>query len=245
MEKVLSDTQLAQYERDGYLVAEGLFRPEEMDVLMDRAAYYVEHPKEGINIQIEPRVEKGEAQPPSRLDSVRKIEVLVAHDDLFLQFARDPRPLDRFRSILGEPVRLFRDAFMWKPARVGSAKPYHQDSAYWQIEPMTLCSMWVALEDATLENGCMRVIPGSHKGGIVEHKHLEDFQITDDALDLSREVAVEMKKGSALFFHSLLLHATSPNTSNRSRRAMILSCMGPQHRWSGKPEEEPDWLVLG
>ncbi len=241
----LTDAELARYARDGYWVVEGLFSSDEMDALRDRAAHYVEHPKEGIRVQIEPRVERGEAEPPSRLERVRKIEELVRHDDVFARFARDPRVLTRFRAVVGEPVRLFRDAFMWKPARVGSAKPYHQDSAYWQIEPMTLCSLWVALEDATVENGCMRVIPGSHTQGVIEHHHLEDYRVTDDVVDASKEVVVEMKKGSALFFHSLLLHATAPNTSDRSRRAMIVSAMGPDHRWTGPPDEEPDWLVLG
>lgn len=215
-----------------------------MDALMARAAHYVDHPKAGIRIQIEPRL----ADDPSALrpiDAVRKMEELVANDDLFLTFARDPRVLAYFEAFLGYPVRLFRDALMWKPARVGSAKPYHQDSAYWSIAPMTLCSVWVALEDATLENGCMRVIPGSHTQGVIEHHHLEDFMVTDEQVDLAREVALELPKGSALFFHSLLLHATSPNRSERSRRAMILSCMGPEQVWTGKPEEEPAWLVLG
>lgn len=245
MQPLLSPPDLEQYRRDGFLLVEGLLRPEEADALLDRAARYAEHPREGIHVQIEPLVEAGESQAPTRLGAVRKMEKLVAHDDLFLGFARKPAVLDRFRAILGEPVRLFRDALMWKPARVGSAKPYHQDSAYWQIEPMDLCSVWVALDDATLENGCMRVIPGSHREGLIEHRHLEDFRVPDDRIDYDREVSLEMRKGDGLFFHSLLLHATAPNLSDRSRPAMILSGMGPQARWTGKPEEEPEWLVLG
>lgn len=245
MTKPHSASIRADYEKHGYVLAEKLFSEDEMDALMARAAHYVEHPKDGIRIQIEPRLAADGHQSLRPIDAVRKMEQLVAHDDLFREFSRDPRNLAYFETLLGSPLRLFRDALMWKPARVGSAKPYHQDSAYWSIAPMSLCSVWVALEDATLENGCMRVIPGSHTQGIIEHHHLEDFMVTDEHVDLAREVALEMPKGSALFFHSLLLHATSPNTSEGSRRAMILSCMGPDHAWTGKPEEEPEWLVLG
>lgn len=245
MSSPLTEVDFAQYQGLGYFVAERLFSQSEMDALVDRASHCVEHPKEGIRIQLEPRVVADAQHSLRPVDSVRKIEQLVANDDLFLGFARDPRLLGVFRSLLGSPVRLFRDALMWKPARIGSAKPYHQDSAYWSIAPMTLCSVWLALEDATLENGCMRVIPGSHTQGIIEHHHLEDFMVTEEHVDLAREVALEMPKGSALFFHSLLLHATSPNASEHSRRAMILSCMGPDHAWAGKPEDEPDWLILG
>lgn len=244
MARRLSDAELAVYERDGYLVYDRLLEEEEVDALIGRMLQRVEQPIEGVNIQAEPVVQKGEAQAASKLDSIRKIEKLVEKDSLYLKLAKHPQILPRIQDILGERIRLFRDALMMKPAHHGSAKPYHQDSAYWNIAPMSLCSIWMAMEDATLENGCMRVIPGSHKNGVIEHKHLEDFMVTDDHIDYAKEVAVPLHKGGVLFFHSLLLHATSPNTSAFSRRAMVVSYMGAHHTWTGEPEDEPKWLAL-
>lgn len=244
MSRLLTESELAAYERDGYLVYDRLLAEEEIDALVGRMLQRVERPIDGVHIQLEPAAQRSEVQPASRLDGIRKIEKLVEKDDLYLRLARHPKIFPRIQDLLGEKIRLFRDALMMKPARHGSAKPYHQDSAYWNIAPMTLCSIWLAMEDATPENGCMRVIPGSHTSGIIEHQHLEDFMVTDDHIDYGKEVVVPLKKGGILFFHSTLLHATSPNTSDYSRRAMVVSYMGAHHRWSGEPKDEPEFLQL-
>lgn len=240
----LSPAELEQYNENGYLAFEGVLTEQECDALLARAQELVKVPKPGVQVQLEPAIAKAGGDPHD-MANVRKITGLVEHDDLYARLSAHDNILPRVRAILGDKVRLFRDAFMAKPAKHGSAKPYHQDSAYWNVEPMDLCSVWIALDTAGFENGCMRVIPGSHRGGIIEHKHLEDFQVEDEQVDLSREVAVPLKRGGALFFHSLILHATSPNTSDHPRRAMILSCMGGHCTWTGDPAEEPSWLELG
>ncbi|HTE19376.1 MAG TPA: phytanoyl-CoA dioxygenase family protein, partial [Armatimonadota bacterium] len=178
------------------------------------------------------------------LDSLRKVEALVENDSVFRSLASDPRLMGPITALLGPDIKLFRDALMMKPARHGSAKPYHQDSAYWAIDPPALCSAWIALDDATLENGCMRVLPGSHTWGVMEHKHLADFQVEEDRLDVSREVAVPLEAGGVLLFHSLLLHATNPNHSDRPRRGMICSYMSARSRYTGDPETKPPYLLL-
>ena len=237
----LSADELAAYNQDGYLVNDELLSPAECDALLERAAAHITHPRQGIAIQVEPALESKTRQ--SVVQAVRKIEGLVQHDSLFRELAVHPLIFPRIQAIVGNKVRMFRDALMMKPAHHGSAKPYHQDSAYWNIRPMDLCSIWVALEDATVANGCMRVLPGTQHQ-LLEHKHLEDFMVTDDQLDLSSEVIVPLKKGGVLFFHSLVLHATSPNTSDTSRRAMVVSYMGAECIWTGDTVEEPAWLAL-
>lgn len=244
MPSLLSDAEIDAYRRDGYLVFDRLLTENEVETLLDRATKLAESPKPGIRIQIEPRIARGEAKAPSKLESIRKIEGLVEHDDLFLNLAKHPLILGRVHDLLGPPLKMFRDALMMKPPRVGSEKPYHQDSAYWPIEPMDLCSVWIALDDATLENGCMRVLPGSHRHGLIEHKPIRDFQVDESQLDLSNEVAVPLHRGGALFFHSLLLHATSDNLSDKPRRAMIVSYMRGDSRFTGPPERTPNYLIL-
>ena len=88
------------------------------------------------------------------------------------------------RSLIGPDLKIYVDQTLCKPPKVGSAKPPHQDSAYWtNIDPPSLVICWMPLDDATEENGCMRFIPGSHQLGVIEHKHLEDFRVEDDRVD--------------------------------------------------------------
>jgi phytanoyl-CoA hydroxylase len=244
----LTEAQLAQYERDGFLVFDELLPEEEVDALVGRLLVRVEHPIEGVRIEIEPELrEAGNGNMASKLDSIRKVEKLVERDTLYNKLALHPLIFPKIQDILGDDeLRLFRDALMMKPPHHGSAKPWHQDSVYWPIEPMDLCSIWLALEDATPENGCMRVLPGSHKGGPIEHGNTDGhLQVGGDALDTSNEVIAPLKKGGVLFFHSLVMHATSPNTSDHSRRAMVVSYMSAnKHRHTGDPENEPDYMHL-
>lgn len=241
----LSAGQVEQYRRDGYLVFEELFRPEEVEALLGRLEELVLErvPRSaGIRLQVEPAVERGQAEAESPLMALRKVEGLVEHDDRYGALARDPRILDVMQALIGPDIKLFRDALMMKPPHHGSAKPYHQDSAYWSIDPPDLVSVWMALDDATLENGCMRVLPGSHTWGILEHRHLADFQVDEAELDTSGEVAVPLKAGGCLFFHSMLLHATAPNHSPYPRRSMIVSAMSARSRYTGKGE--PHFTLL-
>jgi phytanoyl-CoA hydroxylase len=232
----LTASQIEQYRRDGYLVfPELLSRGEVASLLSSLEELVLERvPRpEGVRMQIEPAIQRGEAAAPSPLDALRKVEGLVEHVDAFAKLAADPRVLDVMQDLVGPDIKLFRDALMMKPPRHGSAKPYHQDSAYWQIDPPDLVSAWIALDDATLENGCMRVIPGSHLGEIIEHQHLQDYQVDEAKLDTSREVAVPLDAGGCLFFHSRLLHATAPNHSPHARRSMIISAMSARSHYTG------------
>jgi ectoine hydroxylase-related dioxygenase (phytanoyl-CoA dioxygenase family) len=132
---------------------------------------------------------------------------------------------------------MFRNTLLLKPPEVGSPKGWHQDSPYWPIEPMNLCSCWFPLDDATPENGCMVVMPGWHtKGAFAHERTQDDFVIEDGVLDMSLAVTVPMKAGSGLFFHSLLPHFTAPNQSDKWRRAIALS--GPVEGCSRPPARE-------
>jgi phytanoyl-CoA hydroxylase len=242
----LTAAQREQYEQNGFLVVETLLEPAEVQRLLarlDRVIADGGRPA-AIRVQVEPGLAGSPEAQGARADSIRKVEGLAEHDPVFHSLARDPRLLRVFRDLLGPDLKLFRDALMMKPARHGSAKPYHQDSAYWAIEPPALASCWLALDPATTENGCMRVLPGSHRWGALEHQHLADYQVDEAGLDTAGEVSVPLSAGGALFFHSMLLHATAPNASPRPRRAMILSLMSARSRWVGERSAKPEFPLL-
>ena len=93
----------------------------------------------------------------------------------------------------------------------------------------------MALDDATEDNGCMRFIPGSHKAGVIEHKHLEDFRVEDADFDYANEVSVPLKAGGCSFHHSLALHRTDVNSSaNRRRIGLTVAYMSATSKYVGK-----------
>lgn len=232
-----SETLQSTYDRNGYWVVHDVLHPDEVSALLERAREYTHggRPPGHIYMQTEPRVERGELRVEHPGDAIRKIEGLVTNDDLFAALARHERILEVIEVLLGPDIKLFRDALMQKPPQVGSAKGMHQDSPYWPIEPMALCSVWLALDEATAENGCMTVLPGQHRRGPLPHVNVtDDYIIEEGMIDESDAVLVPLPPGGGLFFHSLLPHGTAPNHSTRWRRAMVLSYMSARSLYTGE-----------
>jgi phytanoyl-CoA hydroxylase len=124
-------------------------------------------------------------------------------------------------TLLGEQALLFQDMALVKPPFIGSEKPWHQDNAYFEVAPLTATiGVWIALDDATVENGCMHVLPGQHNLRPLAHYHGVDCQIVESNLDAGQVVPVEIASGGAMFFSGLLPHQTPPNASPLRRRAL-------------------------
>lgn len=245
----LSEDQVQQYRRDGFLPMHDVLTPLEVRALHlrleDIANEVIDFPKNLV--QIEPAVQSGGVPAdPERFNNVRKFTSLTKHDPLFHAYARHPKILDVVTSLIGPNVKISLDQTLAKPPLVGSAKPPHQDSAYWvNIDPPDLVVCWMALDDATEGNGCMRFIPGSHKGGVIEHKHLEDFRVEDERIDYSKEVACPLKAGSCEFHHSLSLHRTDANTSPNRRIGLTVAYMSAESRYLGEGTKPSYDLVAG
>jgi ectoine hydroxylase-related dioxygenase (phytanoyl-CoA dioxygenase family) len=110
---------------------------------------------------------------------------------------------------------------------------------------MSLWSCWVPFDDATVENGCMMVVPGSHRCGPCPHEHTQDdYVIPESQYDVAAVKSVPMPRGAGLFFHSLLIHRTAPNSSGHPRRAITMSYMSGKHRYNGK-QPEPEYPSIG
>jgi phytanoyl-CoA hydroxylase len=237
MSVFITSEQLAAYRNNGYLVIEDLISAEETQRLRERVREYTHggRPAEALTIQIEPRVQRGEMTVEHPGDGIRKIDGLVQADDLFRRLCLHENMLAVIEAILGPDIKLFRNSLMLKPPSVGSQKGWHQDSPYWPIEPMELCSCWLPLDDATEENGCMVVAPGQHALGPLPHVHVpDDYVIPPECLPDAQTAPVPMRAGSGLFFHSLLPHYTAPNRSPRWRRAMVLTYMSSRSRYTGE-----------
>ena len=135
--------------------------------------------------------------------------------------AEHPRLRGVLQSLIGQSPIFFQDMALIKPPHIGSEKPWHQDNAYFAVAPLeAVVGIWIALDDATTENGCMHVLPGGQRRGALKHFHGRDCEIVADRIEPSQAVPVELPAGGALFFAGMLPHQTPPNASPHRRRAL-------------------------
>ena len=245
----LTSSQVDQFNQDGFLAVKELLTPLETEALylrlQDIGNQVIDFPEQYI--QVEPQVVKGDVTANLvPFKNVRKIWNLTQHDSLFQTYARHPKIIQIVTQLIGPDLKIFVDQTLCKPPKVGSAKPPHQDSAYWtNIDPPNLVICWMALTTATNNNGCMRFIPGSHKLGVIEHKHLEDFRVEDQHIDYGNEVPIPLKPGDCTFHHSLVLHRTEPNPTSHARIGVTVAYMSAHSKFVG-PGEAPTYkLVAG
>ena len=204
--------EIAQsFARDGFVVVPNLFRREEVKVF-----------KEGIQKILEEvrRESGGEDSPKAMLDATGVYVGLAGRSGLFRQAVRDERLLDILEAILGPNVEFLSDKVVFKDTERHVASPWHQDWPYW--EGTHKISVWVALDDATPENGCLKFLPGSHRGSVVHDGDRSDgsgfgHRIRPDTVDENAATTAPLAAGGAVFFHDLTMHASHPNTERRER----------------------------
>lgn len=154
---------------------------------------------------------------------------LLIYDTTFLNYARNSDILDMVAQILGEDIAIWNSSYFGKPAHDGKRVPWHQDGRYWPIRPLASCSVWIAIDDSNTENGCLRVIPGSHKSGKLfkhENNPSEDLVLSLELLgsefDESTAMDIVLESGQISLHDVFLVHGSEPNTSGNPRRGMTL-----------------------
>lgn len=186
----------------------------------------------------------------SKERSINKIgHALHDLDPVFNEFSRTPG-LKQLAADLGlDDALLLQSMYIFKQPRIGGEVNCHQDSTFLYTEPQNIIGLWFALEDATLENGCLRAIPGGHKLGLkqrwlrgAEGMHFETFD--SDPWPEDELVPLEVTKGSLILLHGLLPHKSLANRSSRSRHAFTLHLIDeesnyPTDNWLQRTAEMP------
>ncbi len=244
----LSQAQIEQFREDGVLVVEGLLDEEEVGVLRERAEWVARGEASHIrdqHMQVEPAVAAGEAEGDSRAGSLRKLMHLAFVDEVFEAHARNPGILDCIEGLLGPDVKLYQDQLFMKPARIGSRQPYHQDQPLgFNIEPASeLVACWAALDDSTVDNGCLWFVPGTHNRGVLDDGERAEIEALSLAGGLPRERPVELKPGDCSFHHGHVLHSSRANVSGRRRRGYATHYVSAHCRYTG-PEGENDAMPV-
>ena len=168
------------------------------------------------------------------LDAVRKINVPSRHHPTFDAFARHPKVVDIIADLMGPNIKLYYDQVFAKPP-YDRANRFHQDSGFWSFFASNFqITCQLLLDDATVANGCIRFIPGSHHFGLIGWDHLP-YTLPEDLL--AQEVEVPLQAGDATFHHSLTLHCSGPNTTSQRRRGWSLHYVSAETRYIGTPEQ--------
>jgi phytanoyl-CoA hydroxylase len=242
-----SPSQIAHYAADGFLICEGLLSRDDVGVLCRRMSEIAEGNAASFPtgaIEFEPDTDDNRSAA-----TVRKINQCAELDDVFMAHAANPTILDVVESLIGPDIKLFGSQCFMKPPG-GIQKPWHQDSAYFTIEPTELVTCWTALDDATIENGCLAFLPGSHQGRILDHDQpwivggRVDMQVRDEQINQTREVHVELKRGSCSFHHSRLLHRSGTNRTPNARRGLAVHYMSARSHWTHPTKDKPVYPLL-
>ena len=157
---------------------------------------------------------------------------LLAFDTWFLTIARIPEILDMVEQVIGADIALWNASFFAKPARIGTKTPWHQDGEYWPIEPLATCTVWIAIDESTTQNGCLRVIPGSHKSQrLAKHNKSDEsgialnLELDGSEFDETDAVDLTLEPGQVSLHDVYLYHGSEPNRSETPRRGMTLRYM--------------------
>jgi len=224
---------LAEYDENGFFVVKGLFKPEELEMYVQRFRDFCEgnvNKPDNMLVMKDVALAKAGGEIRSEADCTKVQD--FQEDDVLFSFCKHAKVVEYVEAFIGENVRSIHSMLINKPPDLGkgtSRHPMHQDLYYFPLRPANrIVASWVAIDKVTRENGCLSVIPGSHKGKLREHGYPEwsaNFLyhgIVDGNLDLDKRVFLEMDQGDCVFFHPLLIHGSGRNSTKGFRKA--ISC---------------------
>ena len=220
----LTESQLAIYRALGHLTVDDLFSAERMDAAVADIIEWGDSFLEGL----------GEADRHWYVDGgvagqtvLRKLDNPHHHRAFFQNLAADPALIGLVEGFLGPGVSVYFSQIFFKPPGGGGPKPMHQDNYYFgPNDPEGVVTAWIALDDATLENGCLHYGEQTNHGPIYDHVAPSDrpfdLQIPEDLAARQPMVPAPVRKGGVSFHHGNTFHRSADNTSDRWRRACAL-----------------------
>ena len=153
---------------------------------------------------------------------------LMTHDPFWVRLISDPRLLDIAQQFIGPDIALFASHYISKPPLTGQEVLWHQDGGYWPLEPMNVVTLWLAVDRADQENGCMRVIPGTHKLELFEMLDASskgavlDRETPPEFVDESEAVDIVLDPGEVEVHHPNIIHGSHANRSPRRRCGLTI-----------------------
>lgn len=263
---MLTAEQRAAYDRDGFLVVPGVVAPADCVTLVERAAEIAAAAPEERSVFTTSEQERVSDErflssgprvtcftEPDGMTLAKIGHALHDLDPVFAPFSHRPDLAELLADVGMTDPLLLQSMYLCKAARSGGEVGSHQDATFLYTDPVTVTGLWVALEDATVDNGCLWALPGGHRtvplaqrfvrlGGDADGTAFEHLA----AVSLPSEgwVPLEAAAGTVVLLHGLLPHRSSPNTSPRSRAAYSLHVVSaaadyPADNWLQRPASMP------
>ncbi len=215
--QILPDDRVEQFREDGFTFIEKLFEERELAAMRAELARFFE---EGLirNVATE-----GDGKTPSDAQFNLQICPISPQSDFYRSLQFHPKVVAAVGQLIGQPFVFYLDQIFFKPARIGLGTNWHQDNAYFKVsDPTKGTAMWIALHDATLENGTLHVIPSSHResydhGRDPGSNHHIHCQVPEE-----RAMPIELKAGGAAFFNFGIAHCTKANNTDGDHAGLAL-----------------------
>ena len=224
MGKLLTEAQIEAYARDGYVAP--------VRVMSEAAAG-----------ALRARLEAAEADAGGPLAGKLRFKPHLIFTFLD-RLVRDDRVLDGVEDVLGPDLMCWASSFFTKEARDPGYVSWHQDSTYWGLSEPDVTTAWVALSESTRENGCMRVVPGSHTTDQIRHidthaaaNMLSRGQVVNCEVDESEAVDIVLRPGEMSLHHVRLIHGSEPNPTDRRRIGFAMRYIPTYVRQTNGPRD--------
>jgi ectoine hydroxylase-related dioxygenase (phytanoyl-CoA dioxygenase family) len=222
----LSNEQVAQFDEQGFLAGVSVLDDGQVDALCEQLAAIADPAHPGNSLFYE--FNSNESPDPQKVlfHALGAWRIAPGFHDLLWA----PALVMAASQLLGGAVRFWHDQLFCKPARHGGVVAWHQDYSYWtRTRPMAHLTCWIALDDATRDNGCVHYIPGSHRWDLLPITGLAgDMNAIQTVLSPEQQAqfqpaAVELKRGQGVFHHPLMVHGSFENRTDRPRRAAVVN----------------------
>ena len=223
---MLTDEQKAFYQENGYVLVPGLLTPEE-------AAQYRQETHDLAARLSERRNIDSTWGSAATVSKGRETQLLHCHDVQFQSaaFTRlivDERLTGVAADIIGPNVQLHHTKMFIKPPEKGSPFPMHQDAPFFPHDHHSMIAVILHFDDAPIEKGCVRVVPGSHKRGLLEHIGEGNYHLSPTEYPVEDAVPCPAKAGDALFFSYLTIHGSGINESQEARTTLLVQMRDPE-----------------
>jgi ectoine hydroxylase-related dioxygenase (phytanoyl-CoA dioxygenase family) len=224
---VLTQDQLAHYHEQGYLLVEGVLSRAEAQALREEAHALIERLSAHRNVDATWGSARG------LMEQAQQTQLLHCHDTQFYSaaFSRlivDERITGIAAEIIGSPnVQLHHNKLFIKPPEKGSPFPMHQDYPFFPHDRHTMIAAIIHFDDAPVEKGCVRVVPGSHREGPLEHQPEGGHHLPFEQYPVESAVPCPAKAGDVLFFSYLTVHGSGINSSDEARTTLLVQMRDP------------------
>jgi len=239
---ILTDEQLAQFRKDGFLILPNFAPQEQCEAILDIAKAHLKHRIEPIETEIGYDVKSKEyrsdvadysSMPQEEDAPVRRLRQVYSRDIVFKEWMEDEKIRPILEQILDDKVVItlaHHNSIMTKMPHISTQTRWHQDRRYWHYSDNNLVSIWLALGDEYAENGLLEFIPGSHRMKFDPDQFDEKEYFREDHDNniplINTKASTRLQKGDVVIFHSLLLHRANKNDTDEPKISFVYTVKG-------------------